>query len=403
MLTHGFTLDEQGRKMSKSLGNITAPQAVCDQYGADILRLWVVGTDYTEDQRIGPEILKHQAEAYRRLRNTLRYLLGSLDGYSAAEKVAHADMPELERWVLHRLAELDAMFRPAVDDFDFHKIATELHNFCAVDLSAFYFDIRKDAIYCDAPRTLRRRAARTVMAELFSFLTAWLAPITCFTAEEAWLARPKDVPDGDRESVHLRLYPAIPAAWRDAALGEKWKTVRALRRVVTGALELERAEKRIGSSLQAAPRVHAAPEYLKAFEGLDLAEICITSDGELIEGRGPPGAFTLPDVAGVAVEPLPAPRQQMRTLLAGAGGGRPVGQAPVALPALRGGGDRMRLRTRAPERRGRHEARSTARPMVAGRRRSTRAGRPGLQAAPAGLSARRPAPSCRSSTASSGW
>ena len=162
MLTHGFTLDEQGRKMSKSLGNITAPQAVCDQYGADILRLWVVGTDYTEDQRIGPEILKHQAEAYRRLRNTLRYLLGSLDGFSAAEKVEFAQMPELERWVLHRLAELDAVMRQAVDDFDFHTIATELHNFCAVDLSAFYFDIRKDAIYCDAPEDAApaRRAHR---------------------------------------------------------------------------------------------------------------------------------------------------------------------------------------------------------------------------------------------------
>ena len=152
VLTHGFTLDEQGRKMSKSLGNITAPQAVCDQYGADILRLWVVGTDYTEDQRIGPEILKHQAEAYRRLRNTLalpagqpRRLLGGGEGRASRR------LPELERWVLHRLAELDAVFRQAVDDFDFHTIATELHNFCAVDLSAFYFDIRKDAIYCDAP------------------------------------------------------------------------------------------------------------------------------------------------------------------------------------------------------------------------------------------------------------
>ena len=253
VLTHGFTLDEQGRKMSKSLGNVTAPQEVCDQYGADILRLWVVGTDYTEDQRIGPEILKHQAEAYRRLRNTLRYLLGSLAGFAAAEKLEHAQLPELDRWVLHRLAELDAMFRQAVHDFDFHKIATELHNFCAVDLSAFYFDIRKDAIYCDAPKALRRRAARTVMAEVFSFLTAWLAPITCFTAEEAWLLRPQDVPDGKADSVHLRLYPTIPAGWLDPALGEKWKTVRALRRVVTGALELERAEKRIGSSLQAAP------------------------------------------------------------------------------------------------------------------------------------------------------
>ena len=304
VLTHGFTLDEQGRKMSKSLGNITAPQTVCDQYGADILRLWVVGTDYTEDQRIGPEILKHQAEAYRRLRNTLRYLLGSLDGYSAAEKVAYADMPELDRWVLHRLAELDALFRPAVDDFDFHKIATELHNFCAVDLSAFYFDIRKDAIYCDAAGALRRRAARTVMAELFSFVTAWLAPITCFTAEEAWLARPQDVPDGAAESVHLRLYPEIPAEWLDPGLGEKWKTVRALRRVVTGALELERAEKRIGSSLQAAPHVHVAKEYVAAMKDLDLAEICITSGGELIEGEPASGDFKLPDVPGVGVAPM---------------------------------------------------------------------------------------------------
>ena len=310
VLTHGFTLDEQGRKMSKSLGNVTAPQEVCDQYGADILRLWVVGTDYTEDQRIGPEILKHQAEAYRRLRNTLRYLLGSLAGFAAAEKLEHAQLPELDRWVLHRLAELDAMFRQAVHDFDFHKIATELHNFCAVDLSAFYFDIRKDAIYCDAPTTLRRRAARTVMAEVFSFLTAWLAPITCFTAEEAWLLRPQDVPDGKADSVHLRLYPIIPAGWLDSALGEKWKTVRALRRVVTGALELERAEKRIGSSLQAAPHVHAAPEYIAAMKGLDLAEICIISGGDLVAGDPPPGAFTLPDVAGVGVVPAPATGQK---------------------------------------------------------------------------------------------
>ena len=303
MLTHGFTLDEQGRKMSKSLGNVTAPQGVCDQYGADILRLWVVGTDYTEDQRIGPEILKHQAEAYRRLRNTMRYLLGSLDGFLAAERVAPAEMPELERWVLHRLAELDVVLRKAVDDYDFHTIGTELNTFCSGDLSAFYFDIRKDAIYCDAPSSPRRRAARTVMAEVFSFLTAWLAPVTCFTAEEAWLARPKDMPDGDADSVHLRLYPTIPAGWRDEALGEKWKTVRALRRVVTGALELERAEKRIGSSLQAAPHVHAAPDYIAALEGLDLGEICITSGGDLVADDAPAGAFTLADVAGVAVVP----------------------------------------------------------------------------------------------------
>ena len=142
------------------------------------------------------------------------------------------------------------------------------------------------------------------MAELFSFLTAWLAPITCFTAEEAWLVRPKDVPDGGHDSVHLRVYPAIPAGWLDPALGEKWRTVRALRRVVTGALELERAEKRIGSSLQAAPHVHVAKEYMEAMKGLDLMEICITSGGTLVEGEPAAGDFQLPDVPGVGVAPI---------------------------------------------------------------------------------------------------
>ncbi|MBX3498692.1 MAG: isoleucine--tRNA ligase [Alphaproteobacteria bacterium] len=303
VLTHGFVLDEQGRKMSKSLGNITAPQDVCDQNGADILRLWVVGSDYSEDLRIGPEILKVHADAYRRLRNTLRYLLGNLSGFSDAERVAAKDMPELERWVLHRMAELDAEFRQAVDDFDFHLISTSLHNFCAVDLSALYFDIRKDAIYCDAPDSLRRRAARTVLQDLFTFITAWLAPFACFTAEEAWLARPSASTDGLEESVHLRTYPKIPAEWRDEALGEKWRAVRALRRVVTGALEIERNAKRIGSSLQAAPTVHASRDYVAALSGLDLAEICIVSDASLVEGEPPAEAFTLAEVPGVGVVP----------------------------------------------------------------------------------------------------
>jgi isoleucyl-tRNA synthetase len=212
-------------------------------------------------------------------------------------------MPELERWVLHRMAELDAEFRQAVDDFDFHRISTSLHNFCAVDLSALYFDIRKDVIYCDAPGTPRRRAARTVLHELFSFITAWLAPFACFTAEEAWLARPSAATDGLEESVHLRTYPTIPASWRDEALGEKWRNVRALRRVVTGALEIERNQKRIGSSLQAAPAVHATSDYVAALAGLDLAEICIVSDATLIEGEPPAVAFSLPDVPGVGVVP----------------------------------------------------------------------------------------------------
>ena len=225
LLTHGFVVDGQGRKMSKSMGNVTAPQEVIDKFGADILRLWVVSSDYSEDLRIGAEILKHQSEHYRRMRNTLRYLLGALDGYSAAEAVEPNDMPELECWVLHRLAELDKIVRKSVDDFDFHTLFTQIHAFAAVDLSAFYFDVRKDALYCDKPSSLRRRAARTLMDRILSCLTAWLAPVLCFTAEEAWLERNP----GDAESVHLRQFPAIPASWRNDALGAKWAKLRMLR------------------------------------------------------------------------------------------------------------------------------------------------------------------------------
>ena len=303
VLTHGFVMDEQGRKMSKSLGNVTAPQEVTDKFGADILRLWVVNSDYSEDLRIGPEILKHQSEHYRRIRNTFRYLLGALDEFSEAEVIDVKDMPELERWVLHRLAQLDGVVRKAVDDFDFHTIFTEIHAFAAVDLSAFYFDVRKDALYCDKPSSLRRRSVRTVMDRVFSCLTAWLAPVLCFTAEEAWLHRGGAVADDGAESVHLRVFPAVPAAWRDDALAAKWEKIRDVRRVVTGALELERAAKRIGASLQASPSVHATEDHVAALQGLDLAEIAITSAARLVAGEGPAEAFRLPDVAGVAVVP----------------------------------------------------------------------------------------------------
>ena len=310
VVTHGFTLDEQGRKMSKSLGNTVAPQDVMKQYGADILRLWVaIGCDYAEDQRIGDHMLKFMADHYRRLRNTFRYVLGALDGWSEAERVKPAEMPELERWVLHRLAELDAKVRSTAENFDLHDCYMELHNFCAVDLSAFYFDIRKDSLYCDAPQSLRRRAVRTTLHEIFTRMTAWLAPVLAFTAEEAWRARPwkddggKD--DGGKDgpaSVHLRTYPDTPAAWRDDALAAKWARLRDLRRVVTGALELARADKKIGASLQAHPVVHLSAEQRALLDGLDLSEIAITSDVTLSDAAAPAGAFTLADVAGVAVE-----------------------------------------------------------------------------------------------------
>jgi isoleucyl-tRNA synthetase len=298
VLTHGFVVDDQGRKMSKSLGNVVSPIDLMKTHGADILRLWVVSGDYAEDIRIGKGILDGIADTYRRLRNTLRYLLGNLDGFGEAERLAHAEMPELERWVLHRLAELDELVRTCNQEFDYPRLYGALHNFCATDLSAFYFDVRKDALYCDRPDSVRRRTARTVLDRLFACLTAWLAPVLVFTAEEAWLTRHPEA-----GSVHLNRFPAIPEGWRDPALGEKWERVRRVRRVITGALELERKEKRIGSSLQAAPAVHLGPDDLRAVAGLDLAELAITSGIALRQDPAPPGAFTLEDVPGVAVVP----------------------------------------------------------------------------------------------------
>jgi isoleucyl-tRNA synthetase len=297
VLTHGFVLAESGDKMSKSLGNVVAPQDVIAKSGADILRIWVAASDYSQDLRIGPEILKQHEDTYRRLRNTFRYLLGALDGFAESERIAHGEMPELERFILHRLWELDALVRRSCDDYDFHALFTALHNFCAVELSAFYFDIRKDSLYCDRPDAPRRRAARTVMAELYSCLTAWLAPILCFTAEEAWLARNP----GEGESVHLRGFPAVPMEWRDDDLATKWDRVREVRRVVTGRLEKARAEKAIGSSLEAHPRLFVR-DHAIALPDIDWAEVCITSDIELVDAMPPADAFTLPDVFPVGVE-----------------------------------------------------------------------------------------------------
>jgi isoleucyl-tRNA synthetase len=270
IVTDGFVLDEQGRKMSKSLGNVTAPQEVNDKYGADILRLWVMNSDTSEDLRIGPEILKQQAELYRRLRNTLRWLLGSLDGFDHDEKLPEEKFPELERWVLHRLAELDGLFRTAIETHDWAGVYPAIHHFCATDLSAFYFDIRKDSLYCDRPDATKRRASRSVLDILHRCLTAWLAPALPFTAEEAFCAR-----FGEDASVHLSLFPEIPATWRDDALAQKWAEIRALRSNVTTAIEAMRREKIVGSSLQTVAVISPAGAALLDAEG--WADICITS------------------------------------------------------------------------------------------------------------------------------
>jgi isoleucyl-tRNA synthetase len=299
VVTHGFTLDENGRKMSKSLGNVVAPQDVIDQSGADILRVWTCAVDYWDDQRIGPEILKSTTDTYRRLRNTLRWMLGNLAHFEAADHVAFEEMPELERLMLHRLSELDGLVRTAYKDFDYKRIFAALNAFLTADLSAFYFDIRKDTLYCDPYSSLKRKACLNVLDHLFRCTVTWLAPILCFTAEEAWLAR-----EPNATSVHLESFPAVPESWRNDALAEKWRKLRNLRRVVTGALELERAGKRIGSSLEAAPVIYVADTDLFGIAAdADLAELCITSDAMLIEGEGPESAFRLDDVASVAVEP----------------------------------------------------------------------------------------------------
>ena len=297
VVTHGFTLDEKGMKMSKSIGNTIVPQQIVDQYGADILRLWVAQTDYTADQRIGPEILKGVADSYRRLRNTMRYMLGSLADFTEADRVDPADMPELEQLILHRLAELDQVVRAGYAAFDFQRVFTAVFTFATVDLSAFYFDIRKDALYCDGD-TLQRRAARTVLDLLFHRLTAWLAPVLVFTMEEVWLER---YPDED-SSIHLTDMPETPAAWRNDALAAKWSGIRAARRVVTAALEIQRTEKVIGASLEAGPVVHVEDAALaEALRSLPFADICITSAISVTTDPSPAEAFRLPETPGIGV------------------------------------------------------------------------------------------------------
>ncbi|MFV2002609.1 MAG: class I tRNA ligase family protein, partial [Paracoccaceae bacterium] len=297
VVTHAFTLDARGVKMSKSLGNTIVPEQVVRQYGADILRLWVAQTDYTHDHRIGDEILKGVADSYRRLRNTMRFLLGSLNDFSQADRVEVADMPELERWVLHRLAELDVQVRAGYAAYDFQGVFQAVFNFATLDLSAFYFDIRKDVLYCDGD-TAERRAARTVLDIVWHRLTKWLAPVLVFTMEEIWLERF----GGDDASVHLQDFDETPEGWLDAGLAAKWAGIRRVRRVVTAALEVQRQDKVIGASLEAAPVVHVGDAaVLAALKTVKFADVCITS-GIVVSGDDSPAeAFRMPESDGIGV------------------------------------------------------------------------------------------------------
>jgi isoleucyl-tRNA synthetase len=302
VLTHGFIMGEDGHKMSKSLGNVTAPQDVIKNAGADILRLWVASSDYSDDMRIGPEIVKSNVEAYRKLRNTFRYMLGALEGLHDWEQLGSiklADRPELERYILHKLWELDQTVQAAYKVYDYKRIFAALTQFMNADLSAFYFDIRKDALYCDPWSSVKRRTCRAVIDQLFHCLTTWWAPILVFTMEEVWLQR---FP-GEMSSVHMMPFAKAPDDWRDDALATKWDKIRDVRGVVTGALEIQRANKTIGSSLESAPQVYVSlpPEDVQALRDNDFAEICITSGIEIVEGAAPADAFRIDNVKNVAV------------------------------------------------------------------------------------------------------
>jgi isoleucyl-tRNA synthetase len=280
IVTHGFVQADDGEKMSKSLGNVISPMDVCEKFGADILRVWVASSDYWDDPSFGWKLFEANTDIYRKLRNTLRYLLGALDGFTDKERVELKDMPGLERWVLHRLAELDKLVTDAYHAYDFKVAFHALVNFCVVDLSAVYFDIRKDSLYCDAPSSLRRRACRTVMDEVFTRLTIWFAPVMVFTCEEAWEQR-----HPGKGSVHLQQFPKTPEGWLDAGIAARWDAVFKVRKAVTEALEVERREKRIGSSLEASVEVKIGEaDLLKAFDGEDAAEIFITSGANLVAG-----------------------------------------------------------------------------------------------------------------------
>ena len=299
VLTHGFVMDKDGRKMSKSLGNVILPDDLIDQYGADVVRLWVVSSDFTEDLRVGQEIMKANVESYRKIRNTFRFLLGNLHEFKDEEIVPYHEMPELEKYILHKLSIIDEKVKKNYREYDLKSVFQDLLNFSNLDLSSFYFDIRKDTLYCDSPKSLSRRATRTVLDIIFNYLVVWFSPILCFTTEEVLSSR---FPN-NKSSIHESSFSEVNEEWNNKELFAKWEKIRSVRKVVTGAIELERQEKRIGSSLEAFPTVFISDkEYLKIFSDIDLAEIFITSQAILKEGDGPSDAFRLDEMKMVSVE-----------------------------------------------------------------------------------------------------
>ncbi len=300
VLTHGFVLDEKGYKMSKSLGNVVDPQDLVNEYGADIVRLWTMLCDYAQDIRIGKNTLKNTADIYRRIRGTFCYLLGSLDG--TGDGVAFDDLSGLDRYILHRLHDIDTQVKNSVKEYDFQHLVNTVHNFCARELSAVYFDICKDTLYCEAMGSKKRRAVVHVLDKVFVHLCHWLAPVLTFTTEEAWLSYKGLGFDDLSESIHFSTMPDTPAEWENKALAETWEKIMDVRAVVTGALEVKRAEKQIGASLEASPTVYVADaELAKTLADLGFADVCITSGITVVAGEAPADAFKTDAVKGIGV------------------------------------------------------------------------------------------------------
>ncbi|UCD89724.1 MAG: isoleucine--tRNA ligase [Desulfobacterales bacterium] len=302
VLTHGFVVDAEGKKMSKSLGNVIAPDEVIHKHGAEILRLWVSASDYRDDIRISENILKQLSDAYRRIRNTSRFMLGNLYDFDPEKDVVSYDsMPEIDRFALHRLQDLIERTTKAYDAYEFHTIYHSLYNFCIVDLSSFYLDVLKDRLYTSPPESLGRRSAQTVMHILLEALARIMAPILAFTAEEIWNFMPEK--KGKETSVHLTSLPSVTAGWRDSELAKRWKQLLDIRNVVTKALETARVQKLIGHSLDAAVTLYAEDEYydvLLPYEN-DLRTVFIVSQAALVKGNKPPATFESDDIKGVSI------------------------------------------------------------------------------------------------------
>ena len=296
VLTHGFVVDGKGRKMSKSLGNVVSPEKILLQYGVDILRLWVVASDYYDDLKLDNSILQAQSDSYRRIRNTFRYIIGNLDGFSEEEQISDNDFPELEKYILHRLWEIDQVVQECIKTFNFHLMFTTLLNFCSSDLSAFYFDIRKDSIYCDSIKSLKRRSSRTLLNLIFEHLVRWLAPSLSFTCEEAWKAR------GNKTSIHLEDFLLTKNQFKNEEIKNKWSVVKNIRKVITGAIEKKRAEKIIGSSLEAHIKIYIRDDLKRIISDISFDEIAITSSFEIISTKTSTHHFSLEEIEDVEIE-----------------------------------------------------------------------------------------------------